>query len=281
MDEADFAVMDGLGAARSATARCDSQGRVRTLRVKGGCDADSLAGLDCLNAVSLTGWEAVPELPDSVNALRFSYPQGGKLSGRCWDRIRQASGSLTFLELSGCGLTELPSWLSASSTLRYLRFDDNQFDSWPKLPPGTATFAARDNRLRRLPSKRVLSEFEFHELDLAGNRIAELSEWLRLRKLRKLDVSRNDFVHLPSRLASWQVKSALLRATGNDLDDSYLREMNSRVLKGCHPLVWGPMADFDGKNIPKWADFSDNRIDYLDDGWLELDGRNYPPCIGI
>lgn len=281
MNENDRAILEKLGDGRTE-ANCDSEGRVRTLRTRGPCETGDLAGLTALNAVNLTGWDAVPALPTGLNALRYAYPSNGTLTGDSWERIRETGGQLTFLDLSGCGIAEMPGWFPAETpALRHVVLNGNELTTWPDLPHGTETFAARDNTLRRFPPKAALTEYDFEVLDLAGNRISELSEWVRLRKLRLLDLSRNEFTHLPSRLSAWQVMSAHVDASGNSLTDAYLQEMNSRVAPGCHSLEWSLASQKGDRRTKRSADFSGNGIDYLDEGWLELDGRNYPPHIGI
>lgn len=259
---------------------------------------DSLKELKNLSIASLVGFPYVPELPSSVTTLRYSYPSSQKLSQSCWGNIQALMKNLVFLELAGCGLTELPPWLEKAKNLTILDVSNNNFTRWPaNVPDNVIDFSLRNNQISEFPAKTSIKTYKFEHLDLANNKFNSLSSYLHIRQLRHLDMSGNLFTKLPSYLTGWQVKKSGYvdvseQNTDNPLTETKIAEMNEAIKEANQSrerneqrrlLAVGDinttkknMAD---KKLRKFADFRGNQIEDLGEGWDQLEDSYYSPTI--
>ena len=120
--------------------------------------------------------------------------------------------SLTYLNLDYNELTNVDALVSFTG-LKWLRLNNNRLESLPDLS-GLASLRRlylRDNALASVPEfLRPENLPELDTLDLSGNPIAAVPDWLAQRKgLRHLSLSDTAVTALPKDLSSWQSLKSL------------------------------------------------------------------------
>ena len=120
--------------------------------------------------------------------------------------------SLTYLNLDYNELTNVDALVSFTR-LKWLRLNNNRLESLPDLS-GLASLRRlylRDNALASVPEfLRPENLPELDTLDLSGNPIAAVPDWLAQRKgLRHLSLSDTAVTALPKDLSSWQSLKSL------------------------------------------------------------------------
>lgn len=120
--------------------------------------------------------------------------------------------SLTYLNLDYNELTNVDALVSFTG-LKWLRLNNNRLESLPDLSGlgSLRRLYLRDNALASVPEfLRPENLPELDTLDLSGNPIAAVPDWLAQRKgLRHLSLSDTAVTALPKDLSSWQSLKSL------------------------------------------------------------------------